>query len=95
MISKVFEWAWQCGLEVEMYSKNFQLAVYEEVRYRPRESSDFVKIDRVIKECPVLKFRRGDRSIEIMGENWAMLARELEHRHKSIWADLNCPPLEL
>lgn len=93
MISAIFEWAWRCGLDVRMGSKNWYLPNAEPTRLQPREASDFVQIDRTVSEHPVLVFSRGLKSISVEARNWAEMRAQLEHRQEYIFQELCCPAL--
>lgn len=41
---------------------------------------------------PKIRFQRGDKMMEIPGENFADLQREVVGRHEWIWRELTMPP---
>ncbi len=93
MIEKIFEWAWKTGLEINLYSHNYMLPAFEEIRVRPRQDVNFTSITRRVAEMPVLRFSAQGRHYEIMGQNWAELLKRLEYEHKKIASELIVPPL--
>ena len=66
IIAKIFKWAWDAGLDVNLSSRNYELAARD------------YPLARVDSSMPVLRFSYGDMHMEITGRNWPDLVCRLE-----------------